>query len=250
MKRVLFFVFLILGVLSIPVFGASYGWGFNRNSDNKTPDIGRYKNEIEGTNSYYVGDVNSKDIYLTFDAGYDTGHMEKILKILKEKEVLSTFFITGDFLVRQSELVMMIANDNHIVGNHTWGHKNITQLSKAQIEEQLYKVEEKYKEITNKEMIRVFRPPAGNFNKTSLNYIKDCGYATFFWSIAFKDWINDSRGRDYSYNNVINNLHNGAIILLHTVSDFNVEALPDIIDEIRARGYTIRNLDYLISSGN
>jgi peptidoglycan-N-acetylmuramic acid deacetylase len=251
MKKIIFSVFFILVLLIVPAVNAkSYGWGFKRNGDSKTPDIGMYKKEIEGTNSYYVGDEKSKVVYLTFDAGYDNGNMEKILLTLREKKVKSTFFITGDFLTRESELVKLIVKDGHIVGNHTWGHKNITTLSQEKLQSELQKVEEKYKDLTGLEMKKFFRPPAGNFNKQSLKMVADLGYSTFFWSIAFKDWINNDRGDRFSYDSVIGNLHNGALILMHTVSNDNALALPMIIDEIRAQGYTIRNLDYLLSSGN
>ena len=145
----------------------------------------------------------------------------------------------------------MIDEDGHIVANHSWGHKNITTLSKESLHNELTKVEDKYKEITNKEMVKFFRPPAGNFNKQSLKMIEECGYSTFFWSVAFKDWERgNSHGLKYSYDSVIDNLHNGAIILMHTVSDDNMNALSLIIDAIRAEGYKIENLDHLKSSGN
>lgn len=251
MKRGFIFVFLILGFVFIPSVSAkSYGWGFRRNSNHETPDVGSYEDEIEGTNSFYVGNIASKHVYLTFDAGYDNGNMEKLLDVLKQKGVKSTFFLTGDFLTRFRPLVERIDKEGHIVGNHTWGHKDITSLTQEELATELTKVEEAYQRITGKEMVKAFRPPAGSFNKTSLNRIKECGYTTFFWSIAFKDWINNPRGKEYSYQNVIDNLHDGAIILLHTVSNDNVEALPMIIDEIRAQGYTIENLDSIINSGN
>lgn len=252
MKKLLFSVFMILGFLLIPaVSAASYGWGFKRNDNHETPDIGKYAQEIEGTSSYYIGDEKEKVVYLTFDAGYDNGNMEKILKTLKEKDVKSTFFLTGDFLTRESELVKMIDEDGHIVANHSWGHKNITTLSKENLQKELTKVEDKYKELTGKDMVKFFRPPAGNFNKQSLKIIQELGYKTFFWSIAFKDWERGkSQGLQFSYDSVINNLHNGAIILMHTVSDDNVNALSLIIDGIRNAGYKIENLDQIKGSGN
>jgi len=246
MKKQIFFVFVLLGFLILPFVSiSSYGWGFKRNTDHLPPDIGKYADEISGTNSFYVGSTSEKVVYLTFDAGYDNGNMEKILQTLKEKDVSSTFFVTGDFLVRQSELTKKIVENGHIVGNHSWSHKNITNLSREELTQELKKVEQKYNELTNQEMIKFFRPPAGDFDKQSLNIVKELGYTTFFWSIAFKDWLNEEKGREYSYNSVVDNLHNGAIILLHTVSKDNLAALPDIIDGIREQGYVIKNLDYL-----
>lgn len=225
----------------------SYGWGFSKNNNHVQPYIGKYIDEIKDTDSYYVGDDKTKKVYLTFDAGYDNGNLEKILNILKEKEVSSTFFITGDFLNRFSDLVIKINNDGHLIGNHTWSHSNITKLSEDQIHDELNKVEIKFKEITGEDIDPFFRPPAGVFNNNSLKLVKSNGYSTIFWSVAYKDWENNKNiNVNKSVDSVINHLHNGAIILLHTVSDENVEALPIIIDKIREEGYMISSLNDLI----
>ena len=249
-KRFLLFltIFALSFFISLPIVSAkSYGWGFKKNKEHKVPDIGFYSKEIEGTNSYYVDKTNKKNIYITFDAGYDNGVMPKILDVLKEKNVKSTFFVTGDFIKLEEELLLRIVDEGHIVGNHTWGHKDITTLSKDDLKLQLNKLEKAYYELTNKEMIKFFRPPSGQFNKEALTNLNDLGYHTFFWSIAYKDWLVDhQRGDNYAYNNVMEQLHDGAIILMHTVSTDNLNSLPKIIDEIRAKGYEIKNLDELI----
>ena len=242
-------LFLIINTLFLSLFivgGKSYGWGFSKNKDHKQPYIGIYEEEINDTNSFYVGDKDDKKVYLTFDAGYDNGNLIKILDILEEKNVNGIFFVTGDFLSRFSDLTIEINKRGHIVGNHIWSHKNITSLSKTQIEEELKKVETKYYELTGEQMQKYFRPPAGVFNKESLNVIKENGYTTLFWSIAYKDWdTNNQTNIEKSVNSVIENLHNGAIILLHTVSNANVDALPIIIDKIREEGYEICNINEL-----
>lgn len=244
-KKMLIFlsVFVIMFLIVMPSAKA-YGWGLSKNDRHETPNVGFYKNEIEGTDSYFVGDVNQKEIYLTFDAGYDNGVLSKILDILKEKEVKSTFFVTGDFLTRQSELTKRIVEEGHIIGNHTANHKNITKISYEKLQDELETVENMYYEITGQKMIKFFRPPEGEFTKEALLNVKSLGYKTFFWSIAYKDWeTNNQHGGDYGYKAIMNNVHNGAIILMHTVSKDNLECLPRVIDELRAQGYTIKNLD-------
>lgn len=247
MKKVL--IFTLLMMVNVPILGKSYGWGFKRNNNHMQPEIGFYEDEIKDTNTYYVGSKDKKVVYLTFDAGYDNGNLIKILDTLDEKNVIGTFFLTGDFLTRFSALTKEIALRNHIVGNHTWNHKNITKLSNEELIEEVRSVEEKYYELTGKEMDKFFRPPAGNFNHNSLIKIKNLGYSTIFWSVAYVDWkTNDQNGVENSINSVINNLHNGAIILLHTVSSDNSKALPLIIDKIREEGYTIEPLYNLITN--
>ncbi|HBQ43973.1 MAG TPA: hypothetical protein DD724_06910, partial [Lactobacillus acetotolerans] len=191
-----------------------------------------------------------KVIYLTFDAGYDNGNLGPILDALKAKNVKSTFFLTGDFLEREQELLKRIKEEGHLVGNHTWGHKDITKISHEQLKDQLKKFDDKYYEIFNEYPKKLFRPPAGQFNHEALIRVKDLGYNTIFWSVAFKDWLDDKRGPEYAYDNVINNLHNGAIVLLHTVSSDNAAAISMIIDKIVEEGYEIKNLDYLVDGNH
>ncbi|MCK9470812.1 MAG: polysaccharide deacetylase family protein [Bacilli bacterium] len=249
MKKIFITIFVFVMVLMSIPSTLAYGWGFKRNSNNVVPDIGKYANEIEGTSSYYVGNPDEKIVYLTFDAGYDNGVLGKILDVLNEKDVKSTIFVTGDFLVREQELTLRMAYEGHTVGNHTWKHKNITKLTFEELSDEIKKVEDAYFKLTNQHMVKYFRPPAGEFNKESLKNVQKLGYSTFFWSLAYKDWeTNHQRGSDYALNQVMNNIHNGAIILMHTVSIDNLEALPRIIDGIRDAGYEIKNLDYLLKN--
>lgn len=244
MKKMLI---LLLAFISI-LFGNSnlyaYGFGYKKNNVHNQPEIGKYSNELIDTNSYYVGNKNEKILYLTFDAGYDNGVLSKILDVLKEKEVKATFFVTGDFLRSQKELLLRIVNEGHIVGNHTYGHKDITKLSYDELDKEISDLENEYKDITGLEMEHYFRPPEGSFNKQALLNVKKRGYQTFFWSIAYVDWKTDNQhGEEYGYNNIMNNLHNGAIILMHTVSTDNLKCLPRVIDDARKEGYSFKNLN-------
>jgi len=249
LKKLLFLFCVFAQVLigTPMVKAASYGWGFKRNNEHKCPDIGFYAREIEGTSTYYVGSFDYKHVYITFDAGYDNGVLAGILDVLKEKKIKSTFFVTGDFIKRESELLKRIVNEGHLVGNHTWSHRNITTLSFEELSSELGKVEIAYRNVVGIEMPKLFRPPAGSFNREALLRVQKLGYSTVFWSIAFKDWDTDNqRGGDYSYRHIMDNHHNGAIILLHSVSRSNLEALSKIIDSLRHQGYEIQNLDSLI----
>ena len=241
MKKILIVLLSLFVLVNLNV--NAYGFGFKKNENHVKPDIGIYEKILSNTDSYYVGS-DEKVIYLTFDAGYDNGTLSKILDTLKEKNVKSTFFVTGDFLNREGELTNRIISEGHLIGNHTYGHKNITKLSDESIVNEIQKLENKYKEITGNEMVKLFRPPEGEFDERSLSVVKNLGYKTFFWSIAYDDWnTNVKKGAKYGYNKVMNNIHNGAIILLHTVSIDNAQALPRIIDDLRNQGYEFKNLD-------
>ena len=238
----LFIISFYIFCLQISVEAA--GWGFSKNPNHLPPEIGKYADVIKDTNSYYIGD--EKNIYLTFDAGYDNGNLEGILDVLKNKKVKATFFVTGDFVNRFSDLTKRMVEEGHIVANHSYSHRSITSLNNEELASDLSKLENDFKNVTGVEMVKVFRPPKGEFDRKSLISLKELGYKTVFWSIAYADWAKEhQRGKDYSYTSVINNLHPGAIILMHTVSTSNKEALPDIIDEIRKQGYEFSDVTKL-----
>lgn len=233
MKKLIITVFVVLAIL---LFNRpnllAYGWGFKKNNNNLTPDIGIYEDIIKDKNAYYIGQKDK--IYLTFDCGYDNGNLEKILKILKEKQVASTFFITGDFIERFTPLLEEIVRDGHIVGNHSYSHLDITKASEESIIKDLNRLEQLYFEKIGTKMESIFRPPEGCFDNKSLNIIEKQGYKTIFWSIAYIDWKENSVD---VYNHIMENLHDGAIILMHPISNSNVENLEKVIDGIREKGY-------------
>ena len=214
------------------------GWGFKRNGEHQVPEIGRYQSIIEGTNSYYVGSKDS--VYLTFDAGYDNGMMEEILNTLKLKNVKATFFLTGDFVKRFPELTKRIVNEGHIACNHSYTHRKITTLSKEELANDLGKLEKSFYELTKQEMPKYFRPPEGNFDKASLTNLKNLGYTTVFWSIAYVDWKTDAQPEPgASVQKLTDSAHGGEILLLHSVSSTNAEILGEVIDNFRAEGFTV-----------
>lgn len=237
--KILFIVFMALIILlSIPLNNVSAeGFGYRKNNNNQVPDIGRYQKIIADTNTYYVG--QGKTVYLTFDCGYDNGNLDDILNTLKKKDVKATFFVTGDFVTRFSNLLKRIVDDNHLVGNHSYTHKTIDKMNDVELLNDLEKLENKYYQLTNKNLAKIFRPPEGRFNRKALELLNKAGYKTFFWSIALVDWKDTKVD---TYQEVINNLHDGAIILLHSVSKDNNLALGKIIDEIKRQGYEFKLL--------
>ena len=220
------------------------GWGFKRNNNHETPDIGKYKEIIKNTKSYYVGNTSNKEVYLTFDVGYDNGNLGTILSILDRYQVRATFFITGDFVKRFPELATQLSKSNHLIANHSYRHLNITRVSKEVLKNDLDKLNNEYFTLTGKNLSNYFRPPEGCFNKTSLKILNSLGYTNIFWSVAWVDWnIDKQLGAKYSYDSYVNNLHNGAIVLMHTVSSSNKEALPDIIEYSLKNGYSFLTVD-------
>lgn len=223
------------------------GWGFSKKNDGSVPDVGRYGPLIEKYDGFYVDPSGDKVVYLTFDNGYEQGYTGKVLDILKEKRVPATFFVTGHYIESAPDLLKRMAKEGHLIGNHSWSHPDFTKVSKEKMEKELNQVDAAVRELTDQEVMTFMRPPRGTFNEKTLEWAKEFGYTHAFWSLAFVDWETDKqRGWEYAYESVIDQIHPGAVILLHTVSQDNAEALSQLIDELNKRGYRFGSLNDLM----
>ncbi|WP_202080537.1 delta-lactam-biosynthetic de-N-acetylase [Caldalkalibacillus salinus] len=223
-------------------------WGFKRSTDHQPPSAGQeYEQLLAEHNAFYLGDTDKKDIYLTFDNGYENGFTDDILDVLKEKDVPATFFVTGHFLNEQAPLIKRMVNEGHIVGNHSWGHPNFTKISDERVSEELRKVEQKFEAITGMKGMNYLRPPRGVFSERTLALADQEGYMNVFWSLAYVDWKTDQqKGWKYAHDQIMKQVHPGAVVLLHTVSSDNAEALAQVIDDIKAEGYEFKSLNDLV----
>ncbi len=225
----------------------SYGFGYNKDfKKGEIPSIGFYADMINGNNAFYTGDTSKKNIYLTFDEGYENGYTDKILDVLKEKQVPAVFFCTGDYLKCNKEIIDRMINEGHIIGNHSWNHPQMPKVTDTEkFKKELTEFDDYLFENHNIKT-KFFRYPEGEFSERTIAMVKDMGYTTLFWSLAYKDWERDVvRGTDYAVSQVTNQIHNGAIILLHAVSSDNANALPHIIDALRNEGYIFSSVDEL-----
>jgi peptidoglycan-N-acetylmuramic acid deacetylase len=191
----------------------------------------------------YLGDTSKKVVYLTFDEGYENGYTPLILDTLKENNVKALFFVTGAYVKSEGNLVKRMLEEGHLVGNHTINHRSLPSLSSAALENELYGLEKRFTALTGKGF-KYMRPPEGEYSEKVLAAANQLGYVTVFWSYAYKDYdINDQKGSEHAYKMVMDNLHNGAVILLHAVSSDNANALDRIIRGIEAEGYSILPFD-------
>lgn len=226
----------------------AYHFGFKKSVDGRLPSIDQegFKNIVTKHGALFLGNTSRKELFLTFDNGYENGFTPRILDVLNEKKVPAAFFVTGHYVKDQPELIKRMATDGHIVGNHSWNHPDMSKLSEGSIKTELDKVKEQVEVLTGQKEMKYLRPPRGIFNERLLAASKQFGYINVFWSLAYKDWdVNAQKGSQYAYSEVIKQLHPGAIILLHSVSKDNTEALGRIIDEARRQGYEFKSLDQL-----
>ena len=223
----------------------SYGWGFVRKKGSPPQITIEEQERLAKYEAYYLGKTSEKNIYLTFDEGYENGYTAKILDTLKELDVKAAFFVTMPYLEGQQELVKRMIDEGHIVGNHTVHHPNLSECSIDEIRQELDILNSKSVELYGYQM-KYMRPPEGAYSERVLALATDMGYKTIFWSHAYKDWdVNVQKGRDYALNQVIPYLHNGEILLLHAVSKDNADALEEIILKARENGFSFKSLDEL-----
>ena len=220
------------------------GWGIKRAENHMQPDLG--SKNIELLNSYNgiaMGNPNDKYVYLTFDEGYEAGYTSQILDTLKENNVKAAFFITAHYLNTNSDLVKRMIDEGHIVGNHTVNHKSMPDLTDETIKSEIMDLHTVVYEKFNYEM-KYLRPPMGEFSERTLSVINSLGYTTTMWSFAYDDWDEDNQGREeYAKQKILDNIHNGAIILLHANSKDNTNILDYCIKQIKNMGYEFKTLE-------
>lgn len=219
-------------------------WGIKRNNNHEQPDVGKENEEIlEKNNGICLGSNEEKNIYITFDEGYEAGYTSQILEILKENNVPATFFLTAHYINTQEELVKQMIDEGHIIGNHTVNHKSMPSLTEEGIKKEVMDLHQSIYEKFGYEM-KYIRPPKGEFNERTLLVTNSLGYKTVMWSFAYEDW-NEKKQPDEkeAQEKIISNLHNGEIMLLHGNSKTNTNILDSVIKEAKNMGYEFKSLD-------
>ncbi|GAB4074418.1 delta-lactam-biosynthetic de-N-acetylase [Barrientosiimonas marina] len=239
---------LVFLACSMPAYAADgYGWGFKKSDDHNIPDVGKYQQMLDDYGAYYADHSGEKTVYLTFDNGYEEGYTDDILDVLGKHQVPAAFFVTGHYVQDKPELVKRMADEGHIIGNHSYHHPDFTVVSKENMQKELADLEEEVADITDQKSITYMRPPRGMFNEETLGWAQELGYTQIFWSLAFVDWKTDKqKGWKHAYDNIMEQIHPGAIILLHTVSSDNAKALDKTITELKEQGYQFKSLDQLV----
>ena len=246
---------LITAMLTGSVSAEVTGWYCRRRADHKQPLAAGDISYVEDFGGYYIDhrhgdDSDEKVVYLTFDAGYENGNVARILDTLKAEDVKGAFFILGNLVTRNTDLVCRMADEGHTVCNHTSTHRDMTTFkSIEEFKAELASLEALYREHTGREMAKYYRPPEGRFDRRTMEYAHTLGYKTIFWSFAYADWDNNSQmSRESAKRKIMDNIHNGAVILLHPTSATNADILGEVIRELKAEGYRFGTLDELTAN--
>ncbi len=231
----------------------SENWGLGFGQEGQKPSGNASAAELQKYDAYFCAQGDEKVIYLTFDCGYENGNTEPILDALKKHNAPATFFVVGHFLESAPEIVKRMVEDGHTVGNHTYHHPDMSQISdKTSFRKEMDDTASLFVETTGTDMAMYYRPPQGKYSKTNLQMAKELGYSTFFWSLAYVDWNQDSQpSHDEAFDKLTKRIHPGAIVLLHSTSKTNGEIMDELLTKWEEMGYTFRPLsDFTEGSGN
>ena len=223
----------------------SFGVGTNGKPPKASLDNQAYFDSRQNVSALAIDTkTEEKVIYLTFDCGYEyKSNTKKIVDILEEKDVDAAFFCTLSFLKNNKSTVRKMIEGGHIVGNHSTTHPVFPDISRTQMAKELYDVDQYLKQTYGYDC-HYFRFPTGAYSESSLELVTSVGHHSVFWSVAYSDWDTaNQKSYDEAFETVTSRLHPGAVILLHAVSDTNVEILADFIDYARTQGYTFKTLD-------
>ena len=224
-------------------------WGLSYSVEGATPQGPASAQILAKYDAAYVGDTTEKVLYLTFDAGYENGCTASILDTLKKHDAPAAFFLVGNYLEKNADLVRRMADEGHTVANHTMHHPDMSAIrDEAAFRKELQDLETLYTSITGRQLSRFYRPPQGIYSEENLKMAQAMGYKTVFWSLAYVDWNNDRQPTaEYAFSKLLPRTHNGAVVLLHSTSATNAEILDQLLTRWEEMGYTFGTLDALFA---
>ncbi len=215
--------------------GGIVNWGLSHHGNETTPAVSTYGAELLAKyNGLYVGDTSKREVYFTFDLGYEAGYTAAVLDILKEHNIKATFFVCGNYL-QETELLQRLQDEGHQIGNHTDQHRDLPKLDEAAIRKDLT-------DLALPTPATFFRPPQGRFDEKTLRVAQDLGLRAVLWSIAIVDWGKEPINARASADKVLSRIHPGAIMLFHITNAGTPAMLRLLIPELAAKGYTFGQL--------
>lgn len=218
-----------------------HGWGIPNKKDGARPvEAGSVRDALLKYDAYLIGN-DEKTLYLTFDEGSNDTYLEQIVDVLNANDVKATFFFCRRYILDHPDLMKKLVETGHSVGNHTANHYQMPlYANKENFQKYLSEitaVEEAFQQVTGVSMDHIYREPKGEYSYRSLQIMKDLGYKTYFWSVAYLDYAGDV-SKEKALEELTSRVHNGAIYLIHPKNKGNYEAMDDFIKTMKSRGYT------------
>lgn len=193
----------------------------------------------------------TKRVALTFDDGPDNKYTKQVMDILKQNQVKATFFVLGQEVKKYPEVVKQMVYEGHAIGNHSWSHINMARVTPQQLRDQLDATNQAVKQAAGVSPYLV-RPPFGNTNGAVTQQLTNWGYQVVLWSVDSRDWSGIPTEKIMS--KVRQEMSPGGIILQHSAggrkNDLTntIQALPLIIKELKAQGYTFVTVPEMLAA--
>jgi len=219
-------------------------WGVVPNSLEKTPEppVGGAE-LLQKYNGIFVANTDKKEIFFTFDLGYEAGYTSEVLDIMAKHNIKATFFLCGHYL-NEDVLVRRMIADGHVIGNHTNKHKDLPTLSEAAIRADVTEFttmfDEKYGTEYGKPLTQ-FRHPKGRISERDMKIVNELGLKTILWSGAIVDWGKTPIDAQSNADKLTKRAHPGGIYLLHISNSGMPKMLDLLIPQLVEKGYTIGN---------
>lgn len=191
---------------------------------------------------YYHGVRGRNQIALTINVDWGEEFIPGMLKIMEDRDVRATFFVTGQWAMKNKEMLKLMADKGHEIGNHGYSHQHPAKLSRDGLIELIKKNEEVIYQIT-KQRTRLFAPPYGEVDERIAGIVSSIGYKTIMWSADTIDWQRPAP--EIIVQRAVNKIDDGGIILMHPTEP-SLAALDDIIDILTKRGYRFVTVSELI----
>lgn len=219
-------------------------WGLSFRTEGQPPVGNASEQALAQYDAKFLDSSGEKVLYLTFDAGYEAGLTGQILDTLKAHGVPAAFFLVGNYLEKEPELVRRMVEEGHTVGNHTFHHYDMSRISDPDtFRQELEDVEALYRSVTGTDMAKYYRPPQGVYSEENLRMAKSLGYRTVFWSLAYCDWERDNQPtREQAFSKLLPRVHPGAVVLLHSTSSTNAAILDELLTRWKDMGYRFGTL--------
>ncbi len=196
--------------------------------------------------------VNTRKVVLTFDDGPHPKTTPKVLEILKRRRIKAIFFVLGLQAAKYPELVKQIHNEGHLIGNHSYSHKNLAQLSETGLREELTRTSRLIESITGSRP-EYLRPPYGAMNQKVMAVAQQEGMKIMLWTVDPKDWLQKSETSILHHTErqlgMANGRLRGGALLLHDIYPSTVRALEHILDRLATHEYTIASINNLDATG-
>lgn len=227
-------------------------WGLSFREQGASPIGSAGVDQLQKYDAAYLGNTTEKVIYLTFDAGYENGCTAQILDALKKHNAPAAFFLVGNYLEKNPDLVRRMVAEGHTVGNHTMHHYDMSRISDpAAFQKELEDLERLYEQTVGESMEKLYRPPQGIYSEENLRQAKSLGYKTVFWSLAYVDWKNDDQPTaQAAFNKLLPRIHPGAVVLLHSTSKTNAAILDELLTRWEDMGYRFAPIQELFPTAS